>query len=89
MEDYAENNAKSGHAASGMGLATVKRLVKIGWNVAIVDFDKDKGTAAAAQLGDQAIFIHTNVARYEDQVSAFRQVWGKWGHIDLGMWSPI
>lgn len=67
-----------------MGLATVKALVKQGWNVAVVDFNSEKGQAVAAELGDAVLFVKTNVAIYEDQANAFRQTWSRWSRLDLG-----
>lgn len=69
-----------------MGLATVKALVRQGWNVAVVDFNSEKGQAVAAQLGHSVLFIKTNVAVYEDQARAFKETWTRWGRLDLGMY---
>lgn len=69
-----------------MGLATVKALVRQGWNVAVVDFNSEKGQAVAAELGDSVLFIKTNVAVYEDQARAFKETWARWGRLDLGMY---
>ncbi len=47
--------------ASGLGAATVRRLVEGGAKAVIVDRDADKGEALAAELGDAAVFAKTDV----------------------------
>lgn len=55
--------------ASGLGGATVERLVEHGANVIIVDLNTEKGNALAESLGDKAQFIETDVTN-EAQVQA-------------------
>jgi len=55
--------------ASGLGEATARRLVAAGANVVIVDRDEVNGTSRAAELGDNAVFIATDVTN-ADQVQA-------------------
>ena len=69
--------------ASGIGLATVERLVKLGWNVAIVDLS-GVGADTAKRLGEQTFFHKVNVASYEEQADAFSQAYKRWGRIDFG-----
>jgi NAD(P)-dependent dehydrogenase (short-subunit alcohol dehydrogenase family) len=47
--------------ASGLGLATAQRLVDMGARVALVDLPTSDGEAAAAALGDGAIFAPGDV----------------------------
>jgi len=47
--------------ASGLGAATVRRLTRSGAKAVIVDRDEDKGAAMAAELGDSAVFVKTDV----------------------------
>ncbi len=59
--------------ASGLGLATVQRLVAGGAKAVIVDRDDAKGAAAAAALGDKAIYVKADVtdgAQVEAAVAA-------------------
>lgn len=56
-------------AASGLGAACARRLVKQGVKVVVVDRDEERGAAMAAELGDAARFAHTDVTS-EDQVQA-------------------
>ena len=48
--------------ASGLGAATVRRLVAGGAKVVIVDRDEAKGTALASELGSAAAFAKADVA---------------------------
>lgn len=47
--------------SSGLGAGCVKRLAKDGANVAIADINVDLGQALAAEIGDRAIFVDTDV----------------------------
>lgn len=73
-----------GYSASGIGLAVVKRLVELGWNVTIVDFNAAAGSTLAESLGQQALFIKANVAIYKEQVAAFAETYKKWGRVNFG-----
>ncbi len=55
--------------ASGLGRATVKRLVAAGGKCAIFDMNEEKGNALVAELGDSVIFCQVNVTD-EDSVKA-------------------
>lgn len=52
--------------ASGLGEATVRRLVDQGASVVIADISADRGTALAAELGDRAVFVRTDVTSSAD-----------------------
>ncbi|GAY08300.1 SDR family NAD(P)-dependent oxidoreductase [Pseudonocardia sp. N23] len=43
--------------ASGLGLATARRLVKAGAGVVLLDLESSAGAQAAAELGDRARFV--------------------------------
>ncbi len=60
--------------ASGLGGATAAALVEGGCSVAILDIDKDKGTAHAAALGDRARFIPTDVTDESSVTAAISSV---------------
>jgi NAD(P)-dependent dehydrogenase (short-subunit alcohol dehydrogenase family) len=47
--------------ASGLGAATVRRLHEAGAEITIADLNAEKGEALAAELGERARFIETNV----------------------------
>ncbi|MGW0661662.1 SDR family NAD(P)-dependent oxidoreductase [Streptodolium elevatio] len=55
--------------ASGLGLGTVKRLVRAGAHVVIVDLPQSAGDKVAAELGDGARFVPADVTD-PDQVQA-------------------
>ncbi len=54
---------------SGLGEATVRRLVKDGWTVVIVDLPSSPGAALAAELGEPVVFAAADVTD-EDLVGA-------------------
>ena len=52
--------------SSGLGNAMVRRFVAEGAAVIIADIDDANGQALAAELGQQASFVHLDVAKEED-----------------------
>jgi len=48
--------------ASGLGFATAKRVVDAGGQVALLDINDEQGEKSAAELGDRATYIHTDVS---------------------------
>ncbi len=68
--------------ASGIGAGTARRFVAEGARVLISDLDEDKGEALAAELGDAASYLKTDVSR-EDQVAAMiSEATDLWGRLD-------
>ncbi|MEE8339599.1 MAG: SDR family NAD(P)-dependent oxidoreductase [Xanthomonadales bacterium] len=59
--------------ASGLGLAVARHLIAHGAKVALLDINDEAGAAAAAELGDDARYFHTNVSSEEDVVTAVKQ----------------
>lgn len=55
--------------ASGLGLATARRIVERGGRVVIADISEEQGAKAAADLGDTAQFVRADVTD-EAEVSA-------------------
>jgi NAD(P)-dependent dehydrogenase (short-subunit alcohol dehydrogenase family) len=55
--------------ASGLGAATARTLHAAGAHVVIADLNEDKGQALAAELGERAAFVKTNVVE-ETEVQA-------------------
>ena len=47
--------------ASGLGEASVRTLINEGAKAAILDFDEERGTQIASELGDSVIFFKTDV----------------------------
>jgi NAD(P)-dependent dehydrogenase (short-subunit alcohol dehydrogenase family) len=56
-------------AASGLGAATARRLVAAGANVVLADLSAAAGAALAGELGEQALFVATDVTA-EDSARA-------------------
>ncbi len=69
--------------ASGLGRATVKRLVAAGAKCAIFDMNEEKGNALAAELGDAVIFQKVNVADEESVAAAIQATMDAFGAIHI------
>ncbi len=68
--------------ASGLGEATVTRLVQNGGKAAILDLQEERGQALVEKLGnDHVLFIKTNVTSEEEVQSAVNQAVEKFGAI--------
>lgn len=65
-------------AGSGIGLAVATHLHSIGYRVVIADMNPTTGTAAAQALGQDALFIQTDVSSYSSQARLFKQAY-EWG----------
>jgi len=59
--------------ASGLGEATVRRLVSQGARVVIVDLNADRGKRLAAELGDAATFAQADVSNADEVQAAVDQ----------------
>ncbi|KAF2093663.1 NAD(P)-binding protein, partial [Rhizodiscina lignyota] len=73
---------------SGMGLGVVERLIQLGWNVTILDFNPKNGKEVEQRFAPQLQYVKGNVVNYEDQANCFVQSWERWGRLDLG-WTPL
>ena len=56
--------------ASGLGEATVRRLVDQGARVVVADLNDDRGTKLSEELGDAVRFVKTNVTSADEVQSA-------------------
>ncbi len=73
-------------AASGIGLATAKRLAEMGASIALVDIDEPKGKEAAEEiksLGKKAKFFRCDVASGSDCKKTTEDVYQEFGRIDI------
>lgn len=69
--------------ASGIGRASVERLLRAGWSVVIADLNQERGTALAAELDPGRVsFVRTDVSREEDVVAAVEQARDAFGRLD-------
>lgn len=65
--------------ASGLGEATVRRLVQAGGNVVIADLNETQGQALATALGAQAAFAKVNVTSEDDCAAAVALAQSRFG----------
>ena len=68
--------------ASGIGAGTVRRFVAEGARVLITDLDDDGGNALAAELGDSAAFLRTDVSKEADVAAMMAEATDRWGRLD-------
>ncbi|MFZ4453339.1 3-hydroxyacyl-CoA dehydrogenase [Salibacterium aidingense] len=69
-------------AASGMGGACAKMITENGGKVIIADINVKKGRKFAEQLGDNAIFIKTDVTSEEDAAHTVADAMAHFGKLD-------
>lgn len=60
--DFAAAKAVVSGGASGLGFATAKRVLEAGGSVALLDVNDKQGEKSAAELGERATYIHTDVS---------------------------
>jgi len=70
-------------AAQGIGLACAKRLSQEGATVVLVDVQRDKGEAAAAEVGPAARFLRADVGRKAEVDALFATVEQVHGRVDV------
>ncbi len=71
-------------AARGIGLATARRFLTEGWQVALVDVEQDALSAALANLArpDESIAVICDVAEPEQVTRAFAEITQRFGRVD-------
>lgn len=69
-------------AASGIGEGTARRFVEEGAKVVIADFQPEAGAALADELGDDAVFHHTDVTVEANVAAAVDLAVDTWGRLD-------
>jgi NAD(P)-dependent dehydrogenase (short-subunit alcohol dehydrogenase family) len=70
-------------AGSGLGAAVAAMAVEAGARAVLLDVNADRGEALAAQLGDAARFVLTDVANTQDGERAVGTAIDAFGHIDV------
>jgi NAD(P)-dependent dehydrogenase (short-subunit alcohol dehydrogenase family) len=60
--DLASAKAVISGGASGLGLATARRIIDAGGRVALLDINEEQGAKSAADLGERAVFVNTDVS---------------------------
>jgi NAD(P)-dependent dehydrogenase (short-subunit alcohol dehydrogenase family) len=68
--------------ASGIGEGTVRLFVTEGATVMIADIQDERGQRLAAELGDRAAYVHTDVSREADVQAAVADTVGRFGRLD-------
>ncbi len=71
--------------ASGLGLAVATRIARAGGRVALLDVNAAQGNAAAAALGEHALFIATDVTDESGVNAAIEQARERMGRIDAAV----
>lgn len=69
--------------ASGLGEATVRHFVNNGAKVTILDLNEKRGEDLAKELGDNAIFVKTNITSEEEVQAAVDKTISSFGKIDI------
>ncbi len=69
--------------ASGLGGATVRNFAEAGAKVVIADLNEERGTALADELGENALFVKTNVASEEEMQAAVDAAVNQFGALHI------
>lgn len=83
--DLATAKAVITGGASGLGLATAKRVVDAGGYAALLDVNVEQGEAGAAALGERAVFVQTDVSSEEAVRAAMQSANDFMGGITLAV----
>lgn len=70
-------------AASGFGAEIARRYVAEGAKVVIADIDDARGAEVAAELGGDAVFVHTDVSKRDHVEGAVDTAMGRFGRLDI------
>ena len=81
VERYAGKAAVITGGASGIGLATARRLAAEGAHVVIADLDEKAGPAAAEEVG--GLFVQVDVTDREQVEALFQTTVDQYGSLDL------
>ena len=71
--------------ASGLGLATARRVIEAGGQVVILDINDEQGDASAADLGESAMYINTDVSNEASVQAAIKSATEFMGGITLAV----
>lgn len=81
--DIAKCSALVTGAASGLGEATVRALVKSGAKVTMLDLDESRGAKIANELGDSVIFCKTDISSESDIDNAVAKMKEAFGTVHI------
>ena len=71
--------------ASGLGFATAKRVIDAGGHAALLDVNDEQGEKSAAELGDRAMYVHTDVSNEAEVQAAIKKAAEFMGGITLAV----
>jgi NAD(P)-dependent dehydrogenase (short-subunit alcohol dehydrogenase family) len=71
--------------ASGLGFATAQRIIEAGGQAVLLDINDELGAASAAQLGERASYVNTDVADEASVKAAMLQAKDVMGGITLAV----
>ena len=71
--------------ASGLGFASAQRVISEGGQVVLLDINDELGNERAAELGDRASYINTDVSNEESVKAALQQAAATMGGITLAV----
>lgn len=71
--------------ASGLGEATVRNIISNGGKAVIADLQEDRGSNLAEELGENALFIKTDVTDEESVQAALDDAVNKFGTINVAI----
>ena len=83
MPRLSEKNVLITGAAQGIGRAIAELYISEGANVILSDINDDAGKSLANSLGENALYIHLDVAAESDWEIASEFVQKKYGHLDI------
>jgi 3-hydroxyacyl-CoA dehydrogenase / 3-hydroxy-2-methylbutyryl-CoA dehydrogenase len=71
--------------ASGLGRAVAERVIAAGGKVAVLDIDQENGDATARELGERALYLHTDVTSERSVDAAIAWAVDAFGSITLAV----
>lgn len=80
--DIGESRAVVTGGASGLGEATVRKIIKNGGKAAILDLSEERGKALVEELGNNAIFIKTDITSENEVSNAISKAVEEFGFIN-------
>ena len=83
--DLASAKAVVTGGASGLGLATARRVITAGGQVALFDVNEEQGAGSASDLGERAMFARTDVASEADVRESIKSAADFMGGITLAV----
>lgn len=83
--DLAHAKAVVSGGASGLGLATARRVVEAGGQAFLLDINDEQGEAEAKSLGERASYCHTDVADERSVQAAIEAARDRMGGITLAV----